>query len=49
MTGNLIQNQFLQSRDWAFGSALSVILGVLLLVAIMFYIRRVGTDKLEGV
>jgi spermidine/putrescine transport system permease protein len=49
MTGNLIQNQFLQSRDWAFGSALSVMLGVLLLVAIMFYIRRVGTDKLEGV
>ncbi len=49
MTGNLIQNQFLQARDWAFGSALSVILGVLLLIAIMFYIRRVGTDKLEGV
>ena len=49
MTGNLIQNQFLQSRDWAFGSALSVLLGVLLLVAILFYIRRVGTDKLEGV
>ena len=49
LTGNLIQNQFLQSRDWAFGSALSVLLGVLLLIAIMFYIRRVGTDKLEGV
>ena len=49
MTGNLIQNQFLQSRDWAFGSALSVLLAVLLLIAIMFYIRRVGTDKLEGV
>ncbi|QIN84047.1 ABC transporter permease subunit [Rubrobacter tropicus] len=49
MTGNLIQNQFLQARDWAFGSALSVMLGVLLLGAIMFYIRKVGTDKLEGV
>jgi spermidine/putrescine transport system permease protein len=48
MTGNLIQNQFLQARDWAFGSALSVMLAVLLLGAIMFYIRRVGTDKLEG-
>jgi spermidine/putrescine transport system permease protein len=49
MTGNLIQNQFLQARDWAFGSALSVMLAVLLLAAILFYIRRVGTDKLEGV
>src|SRR5829696_4067311 len=49
MTGNLIQQQFLQARDWAFGSALSVMLAVLLLGDIMFYIRRVGTDKLEGV
>lgn len=49
MTGNLIQNQFLQARDWAFGSALSVLLAVLLLGAIMFYVRRVGTDKLGGV
>lgn len=49
MTGNLIQQQFLQARDWAFGSALSVLLGVLLLGAILYYIRRVGTDKLEGV
>jgi spermidine/putrescine transport system permease protein len=49
MMGNLIQQQFLQARDWAFGSALSVMLAVLLLGAIMFYIRKVGTDKLEGV
>src|ERR671917_690194 len=49
LMGNLIQQQFLQARDWAFGSALSVMLAVLLLGAIMFYIRRVGTDKLEGV
>jgi spermidine/putrescine transport system permease protein len=49
MTGNLIQNQFLQARDWAFGSALSVMLAVLLLGAIMFYVRKVGTDKLGGV
>jgi len=49
MTGNLIQQQFLQARDWAFGSALSVMLAVLLLGAILYYVRRVGTDKLEGV
>ena len=49
MTGSLIQNQFGSARDWAFGSALSVMLAVLLLVAILFYVRRVGADKLEGV
>ncbi|CAN5280264.1 ABC transporter permease [soil metagenome] len=48
MTGTLIQTQFGAARDWAFGSALSVMLAVLLLAAILFYVRRVGTDKLEG-
>jgi spermidine/putrescine transport system permease protein len=48
LTGNLIQQQFGQARDWAFGSALSVMLGVLMIGAIMFYIRWVGTEKLEG-
>ncbi|MGH3087706.1 MAG: ABC transporter permease [Rubrobacteraceae bacterium] len=48
MTGNLIQQQFLNARDWAFGSALAVMLGVLMLGAILLYIRRIGTDKLEG-
>ena len=49
MMGNVIQSQFGQARDWAFGSALAVMLAALLLAAILFYIRRVGTDKLEGV
>jgi spermidine/putrescine transport system permease protein len=49
MTGNLIQTQFGQARDWAFGSALSVMLAALLLGAIMFYVRKVGTEKLEEV
>jgi spermidine/putrescine transport system permease protein len=49
MTGSLIQNQFGSARDWAFGSALSVMLAALLLAAILFYVRRVGSDKLEGV
>ena len=48
LMGNLIQTQFLQARDWAFGSALAVMLAALLLAAILFYVRRVGTDKLEG-
>jgi spermidine/putrescine transport system permease protein len=48
-TGNLVQQQFLQARDWAFGSALAVMLAALLLVAILFYVRKVGTEKLGGV
>ena len=49
MVGNLIQQQFLSARDWAFGSALAVMLAVLLVVAIMFYVRKVGAEKLEEV
>ncbi|MDQ3863521.1 MAG: ABC transporter permease [Actinomycetota bacterium] len=49
MVGNLIQQQFLEARDWAFGSALAVMLAVLLVGAIMFYVRRVGAEKLEEV
>src|SRR5215210_5397975 len=47
LIGNLIQQQFLEARDWAFGSALAVMLAVLLVGAIMFYVRRVGAEKLE--
>jgi len=39
LAGNLITEQFLKSRDWPFGSALSVIL-IALLVLIPFAIRR---------
>ena len=49
LLGNLIQQQFLNARDWAFGSALAVMLAVMLIGAIMFYVRRVGADKLGGV
>jgi spermidine/putrescine transport system permease protein len=49
LLGNLIQQQFLNARDWAFGSALAMMLAVMLIGAIMFYVRRVGTDKLGGI
>ncbi|MCA1847720.1 MAG: ABC transporter permease [Actinobacteria bacterium] len=48
LVGNLIQAQFGTARDWAFGSALAVMLAVLLVGAIMFYVRKVGAEKLEG-
>ncbi|CAN5697390.1 ABC transporter permease [soil metagenome] len=49
LLGNLIQQQFLNARDWAFGSALAMMLAVMLIGAIMFYVQRVGTDKLGGI
>jgi spermidine/putrescine transport system permease protein len=49
LIGNLIQQQFLAARDWAFGSALAIMLAALLVGAIMFYVRKVGAEKLEGV
>src|SRR5918911_4089523 len=49
LIGNLIQQQFLAARDWSFGSALAIMLAALLVGAIMFYVRRVGAEKLEGV
>ena len=49
LVGNLIQQQFLLARDWAFGSALAMMLAALLVGAVMFYVRKVGTENLEGV
>jgi len=37
--GNLIQNQFLTIRDWAFGSAVSTILIVIVGVAVWIYLK----------
>ena len=39
MIGNLIQNQFLQARHWPFGSALSMLLMVLILIPVLIYFR----------
>ncbi|WP_026794059.1 MULTISPECIES: ABC transporter permease [Planktothrix] len=47
MVGNLIQNQFLQARDWPFGSALSMGLMVLVLIPVMIYFRNSNTDNLS--
>lgn len=46
MVGNLIQQQFLSVRDWAFGSALAVVLMVTMFVAIVIYLRKVGRELL---
>jgi spermidine/putrescine transport system permease protein len=46
MIGNLIQQQFLSARDWAYGSALSFSLMAILLLGIFFYVRRTGAENL---
>ena len=45
LIGNLIQNQFLSARDWPFGSALSIVLGIMSLVLIYFYYRAINSQK----
>ncbi len=42
LVGNLIQRQFLDARDWAFGSAASIVLMVMTLVVTVIYARRFG-------
>ena len=42
LIGNLIQRQFLDARDPAFGSAASIILMVLTLIVTIFYTRKFG-------
>jgi spermidine/putrescine transport system permease protein len=42
LVGNLVQRQFLDARDPAFGSAASIILMVLTLIVTVFYTRKFG-------
>jgi spermidine/putrescine transport system permease protein len=46
--GNLIQNQFLTVRDWAFGSAVSTILIVIVSIAIWLYLKYVEPDTAQA-
>jgi len=46
MIGNVIQQQFLSARDWAYGSALSFSLMAILLVGIFLYVRKMGSEDL---
>jgi len=42
MIGNLIQSQFLTARDWPFGSAISMVLMAVVLIATLLYFRKGG-------
>lgn len=45
MIGNVIQNQFLKSRDWPFGSALSILMMVAVLIPVVLYFRISETQE----
>jgi spermidine/putrescine transport system permease protein len=46
MVGNLVQNQFTTARDWPFGSAVSLLLMVLVLFLLLGFLRRRGEELL---
>ena len=45
LVGNLIQNQFLAARDWPVGSAVSVVLTLLMGVMLLIYWRTSKNSK----
>lgn len=49
LIGNFIQNQFLVTRDWPFGSAASIILMTCTLLFIALYLKIAGGKKETGV
>lgn len=46
LVGNLIQNQFTTSRDWSFGSAISLALMAAVMVLLMIAVRGKAEDQL---
>jgi len=48
MIGNVIQRQFLELIDYPSAAALSFVLMASILVAVLFYAKVVGTEKLTG-
>jgi spermidine/putrescine transport system permease protein len=43
MLGNLIELQFGQGRNWPLGSAISITLMMIVMVALLFYVRNAGS------
>lgn len=47
LLGNLIQNQFLVAQNWPFGSAISIVLAVVLAIMILVYLKSTRGKKEE--
>jgi spermidine/putrescine transport system permease protein len=48
MIGNVIQREFLVNRDYADGSAMSLLLMIGILIGVLLYTRALGSEELTG-
>lgn len=48
LIGNIIEQQFRYTGDWNFGSAISIVLIIIILVLIKFSLKNADEDGLEG-
>jgi spermidine/putrescine transport system permease protein len=48
LVGNLVQNQFTTARNWPFGSAASFVMMMLVLGAVLIYLRVRDNDEAMG-
>jgi spermidine/putrescine transport system permease protein len=46
MLGNVIENRFLSSIDYPAAAAMSLTLMFTIVIAVVFYVRAVGTEEL---
>ena len=44
MIGNIITSQFLEARDWPFGSAISMVMMVMMLLGTLLYFRSTARE-----
>jgi spermidine/putrescine transport system permease protein len=45
LIGNLVTEQFLKTRDWPFGSALSLILVLIVMGSLLIYLKAEGSEQ----
>ncbi|HLQ18163.1 MAG TPA: ABC transporter permease [Tabrizicola sp.] len=48
MIGNFIELQFLQGKNWPLGAALSVLLLIIVMAALLLYVRVANRDRSQG-
>jgi spermidine/putrescine transport system permease protein len=48
MIGTLIQDKFFQGQNWPLGSALTMLLMLVLLIGMFGYLRRTRKDEAEA-
>lgn len=49
LMGNLVANQFLQARDWSFGSASAIVLIAALVLFVLLWFRASGGEAVDAV